>query len=79
MAPGRVRAVTWVWVVVAAAVGGLVMLAVFAVVLWRKAKALFHEVGELGRLAEGFGALADGVDSLPGPLATDPGGRRASP
>ena len=42
----------WVWVVVGGAVGGLVMLAVFAVVLWRKTRVLFHELAELEALEE---------------------------
>lgn len=55
----------WVWVVVGGAVGGLVMLAAFAAVLWRKARALFREVAELERLASAFAGLADRIGVLP--------------
>lgn len=38
----------WVWIFVAAAVAGAVMLAVFGITLWRKARALLDALGELG-------------------------------
>lgn len=53
----------WVWVFVAGAVAGLAMLAVFAVVLWRKLRAVFDALGALGAQ---FDRVAD-LDFTPYP------------
>ncbi|MFT3875140.1 MAG: hypothetical protein QM708_01730 [Propioniciclava sp.] len=55
----------WVWIIVAAAVGGLVMLAFFAVWLWRKLRALGTALADLGRQLEGALALLDMVELEP--------------
>ncbi|MDN5570244.1 MAG: hypothetical protein L0G22_03120 [Propionibacteriaceae bacterium] len=54
----------WVWVIVAAAVGGAVMLAWFAVWLWRKTLVL---LGALGALGDQAGALFDILDGFGSP------------
>lgn len=53
----------WVWVMVATAVGGLVMLAWFARWLWHKAGVLMDELGRLAEVADDAFALVDGVDA----------------
>lgn len=63
----------WVWVIVAAAVGGLVMVVAFAVTLWRKTLVLLRELGTLG---DQLGDLADivggiGADTVPTPVRAD--------
>ena len=50
----------WVWIIVVAAVGGLVMLGVLAWWLWGKARVLGRELSELGQnLAEAADTLAE--------------------
>ncbi len=38
----------WVWIIVGAAVAGLVMLVLFAITLWRKAVTVLDALGEVG-------------------------------
>lgn len=57
----------WVWIIVATAVGGLVMLALFAAWLWRKTLALGGALSNLGRQLESALELLDGLDSEPSP------------
>lgn len=56
----------WVYVLVGAAVGGLVMLVAFAVVLWRKARVLFSELAVLEQHATVWARLAGQVGSFEG-------------
>ena len=55
----------WVWIVVAAAVGGLVMLALFAVWLWRKALVLGGALSDLGGQLASALELIDALDFEP--------------
>lgn len=62
----------WVWVVVATAVAGLVMLALFAVWLWRKARVLFAELGVLGGHATTISDLVGLIGATPERVVTTP-------
>ena len=55
----------WVWIIVGAAVAGVVMLVLFAVALWRKALAVLDALGELGSQVDAALALVDGVGAPP--------------
>ena len=55
----------WVWIIVAAAVVGAAMLAVFAIVLWRKAMAVLDALGRLGGQLDTALTLVDGVGAPP--------------
>lgn len=55
----------WVWIIVAAAVGGLVMLALFAVWLWRKALVLGGALSDLGGQLDSALDLLDELDFEP--------------
>ena len=55
----------WVWVIVGAAVAGLVMLAAFAVWLWRKGVRLFGELETVASRVESAFALLDQLDWSP--------------
>ena len=55
----------WVWIIVAAAVAGAVMLALFAVALWRKARTVLDALGELGGHLDTALTLVDGVGAPP--------------
>jgi len=53
--------VWWVWIIVGAAVAGLVMLVLFGIVLWRKARRVVDALGVLGGRLDTALALVDGV------------------
>lgn len=55
----------WVWIIVAAAVVGAVMLVAFAIVLWRKAMAVVDALGQLGGQLDTALTLVDGVGAPP--------------
>ncbi|MBK8462648.1 MAG: hypothetical protein IPL36_06380 [Nigerium sp.] len=55
----------WVWIIVAAAAGGLAMLALFALWLWRKALALGGALSEWGGQLEGVLELLDALEFEP--------------
>lgn len=56
---------SWVWIIVIAAVGGLVMLALFALWLWRKVRALGSALADLGRQLESALTLLDELEFEP--------------
>ena len=51
----------WVWIIVAAALGGLVMVVAFGVVLWRKFLAVLDALDALGGHVDTALALVDGL------------------
>lgn len=55
----------WVWIIVAAALAGVVMLVAFAIVLWRKAMAVLGALGGLSGQLDTALRLVDGVGSPP--------------
>lgn len=55
----------WVWIIVATAVAGAGMLVVFAITLWRKARAVFDALGDLGGQLDTALSLVDGVGVSP--------------
>jgi len=60
----------WVWIYLAIAVAGLVMVGCFAVWLWRKALALLSEAGVLLDRADQLAALLAEIGQ-PEPAETD--------
>ncbi len=65
----------WVWVIAGAAVAGLVMLAAFAVWLWRKVVGVFGELETVASRLDGAFALLDQLDWSP---LDDPSSRARS-
>ncbi|HEU5484903.1 MAG TPA: hypothetical protein VFU98_08365 [Microlunatus sp.] len=57
----------WVWIYLAIAVAGLVMVGCFAVWLWRLAIALLREAGVLMDRADQFAALLGQIGQPPEP------------
>lgn len=60
----------WIWVYLGIALAGLVMLACFAIWLWRKAVALLAEAGVLMERADELFGLLDQIQ-LPDPTPED--------